>query len=323
MGIINIKAVDDEATAKALANAGMLYYCYGLTQNEIAKRMKVSRSTVSNYLRSAREQGIVDIRINGTAFKETTISRELRDAFGLTDVYVADETPGASAEDIDRQIAILAAMALRDILQPGDRLGIAWSELISLVSSEIPSIHRDDLCVYELMGGSGNYPPEPAEISAARMASRLPSELCSLRFPVIASSEQLASLLLAEPSVQSQLAELGGLDRYLLSAEPLAPGRDTGWNWLLNMPEAAAYRAAGAVALVCGQFLDSSGVAVAGPLDHRFIGADFDKIRGRKKGLLLAAGADRAEATAAVIRSDAVEYLFVDRTLGETLMKLL
>lgn len=322
MGIINIKAVDDDATDKALASAGMLYYCYGLTQNEIAKRMQVSRSTVSNYLRSAREQGIVDIRINGRAFKETQISRQLREQFGLTDAYISDITPDADIIGNDRQIAILAAMALRDILHPGEKIGVAWSDMLWLVASEVPAIQHTDLEVFELLGGSGNYPPHDAETAASKLAARLPAKLRGLRYPAIASSEELAKLILQESAVQSQLNELSSLDRYVFSVETLDKEADHAWSWLLQTPEADHYRKAGAVALVCGQFLDATGAKVSGPLDNRLIGLDFSAIAERKNGLLMAAGADKAEAVLAVLKADISEYLFVDRPLAEEINKL-
>ncbi len=47
-----------------LSNIALLYYGEGLTQGEIAKRMKVSRTTVVNMLRESRELGIVEIRVD-------------------------------------------------------------------------------------------------------------------------------------------------------------------------------------------------------------------------------------------------------------------
>lgn len=322
MGIINIKAVDDDATDKALASAGMLYYCYGLTQSEIAKRMQVSRSTVSNYLRSAREQGIVDIRINGRAFKETQISRQIREHFGLTDAYISDIAPNVDASGNDRQIAILAAMALRDILQPSEKIGVAWSDMLWLVASEVPAVQHTGLEVFELMGGSGTYPPYDAETSASKLAARLPAKFRGLRYPAVASSEELAALILKETAVQNQLSELSSLNRYVFSVETLDTEVEHAWSWLLRQPEADAYRSNGAVALVCGQFLDQTGTRVSGPLDKRLIGLDFETISGRKNGLLMASGADKAAAVLAVLNANIAEYLFVDRPLGEEITRL-
>ena len=57
-----------------LANVALLYYGEGLTQNDIAKRLNVARSTVVNFLREAREFGIVDIRVDGTSLAASNLA---------------------------------------------------------------------------------------------------------------------------------------------------------------------------------------------------------------------------------------------------------
>ena len=74
-----------------LSNVALLYYGEGLTQSEIAKRLKVSRATVVNMLRESRDLGIVDIRVEGRHLSGSTLSRDVREAFGLEDVYVAEK----------------------------------------------------------------------------------------------------------------------------------------------------------------------------------------------------------------------------------------
>lgn len=113
-----------------LSNIALLYFGEGLTQSDIAGRMKVSRVTVVNLLREAREQGIIEIRVNGRQLTESHLARDLRERFGLTDVYVSDSFgtgPDHRAETL-RQLGRVAAMAFLDIVAPGDRIGVAWGK---------------------------------------------------------------------------------------------------------------------------------------------------------------------------------------------------
>ena len=286
------------------------------TQNAIAKRMQVSRSTVSNYLRIAREQGIVDIRINGAAFTHSTLARELREKFDLSDVYIAETDRNLRPEDLDRQVGILAAMALRDILVAGDRIGVAWGDLIGILSQELPGNYIDDLEIHELLGGSGFHPPQEAEASAARLAARLGGVLYSLRCPVLTSSSELGHLLRSELRIPDQLAQMRDVNRSIFSIEGVEPKQDNAWSWLLNSPEADDYRKLGAVALYCGQFLDAGGHAVEGPLKARTIAVDLENLRKAKKGILVAAGAYRARAVRATLVGGFVDYLVIDQDMA-------
>ena len=49
---------------KFLSKIARLYYSEGLTQQEIAYRLNISRTKVSRYLERARKDGIVEIKIN-------------------------------------------------------------------------------------------------------------------------------------------------------------------------------------------------------------------------------------------------------------------
>src|SRR5208283_1322335 len=136
----------------------MLYYRDGLTQNEIAIRLGVSRATVVNYLRQAREQNIVDIRIKGTSFSASTLSKQLREAYGLDDVFIASTfpDPGANVEqrafENVRQVARVGAMAVYDLVQAGDVLGVAWGKTIEWLSEEMPRGSVPDLTVCQMIG---------------------------------------------------------------------------------------------------------------------------------------------------------------------------
>nr|WP_321457956.1 sigma factor-like helix-turn-helix DNA-binding protein [uncultured Cohaesibacter sp.] len=80
----------------ALANVPLLYYGEGLTQSDIARRMGVSRATVVNMLREAREQRIVDISVDGKYLAGSSLSQDLKAKFGLSDVYIptTEREPG-------------------------------------------------------------------------------------------------------------------------------------------------------------------------------------------------------------------------------------
>ena len=89
-----------------LAAVAELYYKDGLTQDAIAKRLGLSRATIVNYLRQGREKGIVDIQIKGSAYTGSELSQELREKYGLSDVYITNtelkETPEQAVRSVAR-----------------------------------------------------------------------------------------------------------------------------------------------------------------------------------------------------------------------------
>lgn len=313
MGTINLKAVDEEATAKALANAGILYYCYGLTQNEIAKRMQVSRSTVSNYLRIAREQGIVDIRINGTAFTLSSLSKKIRELYSLSDAYLAETDDSTPKSEKAKQVSIMAAMALRDIIKPGDRLGVAWGELISMTSTELPGTAIDEFSVFDLLGGGNGGTTSGSEAAVARFAARFGGSFHALRSPMFSMSNNIQSVLLNEPAIASHLSQLRDMEYNLFSVEPVNKSDGASWKWFMKDDDVDYYLSNGAVAFCCGNFINLNGTVVKGPLDEKRIAVNFKDIQTAANGVLVTSGTERAEAALAVLNTGAVKFLVTDQ----------
>ena len=63
--------------------AAKLYYMLDCTQNEIAKKLGVSRPTVSRMLQTAKREGIVQIKICEKAERLTDLETELEQKYGL------------------------------------------------------------------------------------------------------------------------------------------------------------------------------------------------------------------------------------------------
>ena len=68
--------------------AAWLYYTHGLRQDEVARRLDISRASVAMYLRKARESGIVTITTSTRLFNADVLARQLEDRFGLEAVWV-------------------------------------------------------------------------------------------------------------------------------------------------------------------------------------------------------------------------------------------
>ena len=91
-------------------------------------------------LREARESGIVDIRVDGHGLGASTLGLELREAYRLEDVYVAQcDTDGRTPRsEMLRLLGRVGAIALSNLIRKGDRLGVAWGETVHALSRQMP-----------------------------------------------------------------------------------------------------------------------------------------------------------------------------------------
>ncbi len=307
-----------------LATAALLYYKEGLTQGEIATRLGVSRPTVISYLRSAREQNIVDIRINGAAFTASHLSKDLKEKFGLQDAYVASFSPDPKHSsyriDVNRQVAQVGAMALHDILQPGEVVGAAWGETMQFLSEEVPYRIIKDLTICQLNGSMPSPLVSAAESVAIRISARLGAHCVTLHAPAVLSTPELAAALREEPAIKSQLEKLQTMDRAIFSVGNCDSDTPMVQMALTSKEEIDDYRARGAVGVLCGHFIDRDGQLVKGPSAARMIGVSLDQIKATKAGVLVAGGRSKLNAIRACLAGGYVAHLVTDELVARMLL---
>ncbi|MEQ5870530.1 hypothetical protein J4E08_11540 [Sagittula sp. NFXS13] len=306
-----------------LSNIALLYYGEGLTQSEIAKRYKLSRVTIVNMLRDCRERGIVEIRVDGQHLAASSLSRDLCEKYSLQDVYIAvDGIEDGSTRRSDKlaQVARVASMAILDIVEPGDRIGVAWGETIAAVANAMPRNSVPGTQVCQLIGSQESARVPASEICAIEVANKLGAQCHTLHAPGIVSSAELASALKSEVTIQTQLARLSSLDMTIAAVGHL--GRDTHMAAadIASIAELEAARHQGAAGIICCRYIDGNGQEIRTAPYDRIIAASINDIKAAPKKLLVVCGNDRLDATRAAIHGGLVTHLVADRELAEALI---
>src|SRR5258708_11672569 len=115
--------------------AAWFYYKDELTQDEIAKRLSVSRASVGRLLDRARRVGLVTINLNAEYLNAFELSAELRRTFNLSEALVVpdhDKEP-ADHHALNARIGLGGAQFISTHLRPGGTLGVGWGETVSRV----------------------------------------------------------------------------------------------------------------------------------------------------------------------------------------------
>lgn len=305
-----------------LANVALLYYGEGLTQSDIARRMKVSRATIVNMLREARDMRIVDIRVDGRHLSGSALSAELRSKFNLQDVYIATCSKGDETEarnDMLRHLGRVGAVAVADIVEEGDRVGVAWGETILSVSEHMSKIIMRDVSVHQLIGSMISDSVPTSEKCTIDIASMLSAACYTLHSPALASSAEVAALFKAEPTIRHQLEELRTLDMTIASIGHTDDDTHLARAHMVSAGELTDVREAGAVGIICCRYVDADGRPIKRAPNDRLIAIELeDLVRVRKK-LLVVGGVDRKDAVLAAIKGDLVTHLCVDQKLAQAL----
>ena len=182
-------ATDSSTTYRraAAVTAARMYYGAGLSTQEIADHLKVSRSTVSRLLAYARESGVVEVRLHETTDHVSSLTADLLARYPRVRFQVIGVHPAATGGRIKAAVAALvsvpaAAAVFTGLFAVGGTADVpvdtvltamlGWHTVIGLGEAAITALvvgavvaSRPDL-VYGARGLASTRTPSTAGVSA-------------------------------------------------------------------------------------------------------------------------------------------------------------
>ena len=218
------------------------------------------------------------------------------------------------------RVARGAAEWLPGLLQPGDRLGVAWGRTVFEVAEALEQAQTTDVTVSQLVGSMATPYGFTAEICSAHMAQRLGARCINLHAPAVLSDPELAARLRAEPIIRDQIDALSHCNKAIFAAGSCTHDSHVVGSGVASHSDLDWYVQQGAVGVLCGRFIDASGRSIPGALDDRMIGVELDKLLGLDMGLLVSVGTDKVRPMLAAIAGGYVTHVV---TSNATALELL
>jgi deoxyribonucleoside regulator len=304
-----------------LVTVAKLYYVDGLSQQEIANKISVSRPTVSNILKRCKEEGIVEIRIKETNSLRFILQQEMKAAFGLRDVIVVPSGPDEQkiVEETGRAASEQLARSLRD----GLKIGISWGiTTFNAVKTFNVSPKYQDIEVVQLVGAFGLINPIYDGYELARtLAEKLNGSYSTIQAPGVVSSIEAKALFLKEPRIASAIEKAKNADVAILSVSPDDPEYSSLVRaGLISREESEEIWRKGAVGHSCCIHFDIDGGILTTPLNDRIVGITEEDLRKVPEVILAACGTVKADAIIGALRSGLFHVLAIDES---TVMKIL
>jgi lsr operon transcriptional repressor len=308
--------------AQTQVRAAWLYHMEGLTQAEIAERLKITRLRVNRLLVDARSSGIVNITINSRLESCVRLERALVDAFGLKQAIVVP-TPGDDAQ-ISVQIGRAAGELVSRIIDEHSSgvFGVGWGGTLRETIRYVRPGHYRDLTVTSMMGGL-TYGIELNTFEIASHFARLWQAQCHyLAAPIYAGTPQSRDTILAQDVFDAAFSRIRGTDVAIVSAGDLSERSLLVRYGLPRDVSTDDLAAAGAVGDLLGQFIDAQGDAIDHPINRRAIALPLDDLRRIPTVILASGGGNKAAAITAALRARLVSVLITDEAAAAATLAL-
>jgi lsr operon transcriptional repressor len=312
------------SSEELLLRAAWFYYKDELTQDEIAKRLSVSRASVGRLLDRARRVGLVSIQLNTEYLNAFELSADLRRVFHLTEALVVPDhhrEPG-DHHALNARVGLGGAQFLNTHLRPGGTLGVGWGETVSRVIAATNFGTVGPVHMVTLTGGVDGYlqtilssKGEAADGDQVTTAAVIPA-------PIHASSPALARALKDEPMIQQVLKHACDVEQAVVGVG--TPTADATISQMGYLTEDDLRLLAGhdVVGEILGQFFDANGVVADIPLHDRRIGIELVDLKNIPKVVGVAGGVHKAEAILGALRGGFLDVLVTNEITARRLLEL-
>lgn len=301
-----------------VAEVAWHYFVKNRTQGEIAKLLGLSRPTIINYIRAAKERQIVCLKVSGSHFRANDLADKLMARYNLKSAHIVTED-GLEGVELTRAVCEVAAHFLPDFLEPGDCLGVSWGQTVSFVSEAVPYWPIENLTVRQIIGSMANPLLPTCESCSTEIARKFSATCINLNAPAVCTSQALAKQLSSEPIVQEQLQRLSDCNKAIFSLSPCTPDTHVVQFKLATPDDIEQYVANHAVGIIAGRFIDKDGAPVQGELDARLMGIDLETLRAMDN-LLVVSGKDKTAASRAALKGGFANHFIGDALLAEAIL---
>ena len=314
----NRAAIRTAAASETIARVAHLYYILGLTQNEIAKRLNITRFKVHRMLAQAREQGMVRIAIDDHFAERLDLETRLIRRFGLEAAFVC---PSDTSEDVSLSDVIghYAGSMVSDLLENGMTVATSWGSTLRALAMAIEPGAAEHLSVVSMIGTLATRSTQDKYEAAAVLAERLGAECFFIPAPILCDTEEATNAINAQPAAQDAMSRAKEADLALLSIGGLGMSslREAS---MLSDADYLKAREAGAIGNFIGRFIGADGMPLDHPLNARCVGIGPENILGIPRRVLAAGGKQKVEAIRAVLDRGFATVLVTDEQTAQTLI---
>ncbi len=304
---------------KFLSKVAILYYLKNLTQQEIAKKLSISRTKVSRYLDKARKEKIVDIKINipEEAFDEIEYSLEekykLKECIVVPTCDYFDETA--------KEMSVELVRILQRILSDGDYLGVHWGNTLKSIVENMEVEEKIKINVVPMMGGLGKIGTGvQTNLIAKNIADRFGGVSYIMNTPAVVDNKVIREVVKKDSSLKEILGLIDKIKVAVIGISFTDKDSTLIQMGVFGEKDFERLRTMGVVGDINLTFMDKEGKFIETCLDERIIRTPFDKIKKIPNIIGIAFGEKKVIPLKAALSANLMNILITDHNTAKELL---
>ncbi|MFI5012335.1 MAG: sugar-binding transcriptional regulator [Hyphomicrobiales bacterium] len=302
------------------ARAGWLYFIAGHTQDEIAKRLKVSRATAQRLVSLCLSERLITFRLEHPISACMELAARVRDAFELRhcEVVPSDSASPMALAGIAERAASLLESTLRAEKPAIIALGTGRS-----MRAAVEQVPPMDCPNHQLVSLVGNISPDGSASffdTVARLADLTKARHYPMPLPVLMASEAERDQMLKINPVTRVRAIAAKADLRLVGIGQIDQKAQFHIDGFINREELLELMRLGAVGELTGWAFDAAGRIIEGGTNRRLTSVPH-KVPAETLSIGAAIGRPKVAAIAAAMKGRLLNGLITDEATAKALLK--
>jgi len=307
-----------------MVQASKMYFINGLTQEQIAQQLGISRSSVSMMLSEAKDFGIIEISIKDPKNNVKDIADQFISRFSLKGCLVIP-TAIDDVRILTRVVASQGADFAEDILQSHSTVGIAWGTTCYEFMLSFTNRNKlNDVTVVPMIGGTSRIASEYQLNEMVRMfAEKLHGTPSFIYAPAIAETITDHELYMQSTSMKSILEKWHNMDAAIVSAG--APPEFYDNRMVIDIAQKQQYETSEnrVIGDICARRFNLKGEFLQNDYSARIMGIDEASLRRVENVICIAAGKHKILSIIGALRTNVINYFVTDENTARGVLEML
>ena len=301
-----------EAKKNKVVEAAKLYYLLDYTQHEIAKKLGVSRPTVSRMLQTAKKEGIVQIKIIDMEENVGDLEAALEQKYKLKKAVVAP-VPQYDDHIIKTTLGLKAAEYLDTIVKDNDIIGVTWGTTMYHVAVELKKKEVNNIKIVQLKGGishseTNTYVSEILYLFGKAFGTTP----LHLPLPAIVDQVVVKQAMMEDRHIKKIIETGKEANIALFTCGPIK-SESLLFKLGYFTAEDLEMLYSKAVGDICSRFFDQDGQICNNSLNERTLGIDLSELREKEYSILVAGGDQKVNSIHAALKGEFANVLVTDQ----------
>lgn len=270
---MSAKSDNETSRLDEAARAGWLYYVAGNTQDEIARKLGVSRQSAQRLVSLAVSARLIKVRVDHPIAKCMELERALREQFNLMVCEVVPTDPDAPASTVG--IAQAGAAEMERYLKSNHPqiIAIGTGRALRACVEQLPKMDCSQHRIVSLLGNMMSDGSASAYNVIIRMAERVNARHFPMPLPVFVNSHEEKVLLHGQEPVHNILELARQADVTFVGVGQVNENAQLVVDGFVTREEAVSLNRIGAVGEITSWVYDRNGKLIDGLINDRVASA--------------------------------------------------